>query len=83
MDAQDAYKEVGGRKRMERVFERRCHGWPYAVKYTTAGTQEVERIRRQSRRMYESGACPWMGGRAVKDKESENGFTQYKLEARI
>jgi len=23
MDAQDAHKEVGGRKRMERVFERR------------------------------------------------------------
>ena len=50
MDAQDAYKEVGGRKRMERVFERRC---------------------------------PWMGGRALKDGESENGFTQNKLEARI
>ncbi len=50
MDAQDAYKEVGGRKRMERVFERRCS---------------------------------WMGSRALKDGESENGFTQNKLEARI
>ncbi len=43
------------------------HGWPYAVKY-----KDVRERR-----------CTWMGGRALKDGESENGFTQNKLEARI
>ena len=56
------------------------HGEPYAVKHTTAGMQEVERIRRQSRATCKNGLVmdglsrklfpalpPSMAGRAAED----------------